>query len=277
MTTRIRNQQGLSLVELMVSIVAGLVVIAGVTSVYLSTIVSSSDTLKQSKLNQEMTALMGVMSSDLRRAGIWGNMTANTDNFNNPQNNPFAQNNNTALDIFSGTTKVLAKNMVTNAATYSGGDCILYSYDNDEDGVVDTTDVLGFRRVEIDGVGVVQMRTASATDAAHNSCGDTDNSWTDVTDSDVVKITSLRFTLANSVCINVNEPDGTDSANDADTTADNASELDCYTTTPASGNVTTETRQVDISLAGELISDSSVKSKMAQSVRVRNDLVIKQP
>lgn len=270
-------QKGLSLIEMMVSVAAGLIVVAGVTSVYLSTVTSSSDTLKQSKLNQEMAALMNVMNSDLRRAGIWGNMAANTSNFDNPQNNPFAQSNDTALDIFSGTTKILPRNMVTNAATYPGGDCILYSYDTDQNGIVDNSDLLGFRRVVTDGTGVVQMRTASATAAAHNSCGDANNTWTDVTDSGTINVTALNFTLASSACINVNEPDGSDSPNDADGTIDNATEMDCYTTTAASGNVTTETRQIDIILSAQLLNDSAVRSRMNQSVRVRNDLVIQHP
>lgn len=277
MLTSQQQQKGLSLIEMMISIVVGLIVVAGVTSVYISTIASSTDTLKQSKLNQEMAALVNVMSSDLRRAGIWGNMTADIDNFNNPQGNPFSQANGTALDIFSGSTKVLPKNMATNPATYGGGDCILYSYDTDQDGVVDNSDVLGFRRIVSDGVGVVQMRTASATATARNSCTNTDNTWTNATDSGTVNITELNFTLAKSACINVNEPDGLDSVNDAGTNIDNPEEMDCYVTTAVSGNVTTETRQVDITLTAQLAKDSSVKNRMTQAIRVRNDLVIKQP
>ena len=135
-STRISAQRGMSLIELMVGIVIGLIILAGVTNIWLTTIVSSADTLKQSKLNQELTTLMSVMSNDIMRAGITGNL-----NYTNPQLNAFSQVNDTALEIIDNLTNN-AQITWANAAT--GGSCIVYTYDRDLDGTVDNNEVIPF-------------------------------------------------------------------------------------------------------------------------------------
>ena len=49
--------------------------------------------------------------------------------------------------------------------------------------------------------------------------------------------------------------------------------MNCYVTTPpgGSGEVTMETREVRITLAGRLATDNDVQASVTQSVRVRND------
>ena len=67
------------------------------------------------------------------------------------------------------------------------------------------------------------------------------------------------------------EPDGVD--NDGVDGDDNAEEADCDVVTPQSGEITVETRQLTITLTGNLVRDTSVVHSVTRDVRVRNDLV----
>ena len=67
-----RKPTGFSLVELMISIVVGLVVVAGVISVFASAVKSHTDNLRMTRLNQELRTTMTLMTRELRRAGFWG-------------------------------------------------------------------------------------------------------------------------------------------------------------------------------------------------------------
>lgn len=72
MLKRSANQQtGLSLLELMIALALGLVVLTGVTSVFVSTMVGNFDNLKMTRLNQELRTVMLMVTRDLRRAGYW--------------------------------------------------------------------------------------------------------------------------------------------------------------------------------------------------------------
>ncbi|WP_455367020.1 PilW family protein [Kaarinaea lacus] len=258
-----RFQNGFSLVELMVGMVVGMIIVAGATNVYLTTVVSSSDTLKQSKLNQELSTLMSVMAGDIIRAGVTGNL-----DYTSPQSNAFNQVDNTALEVIDNMTD---NNQVGWADRATGGSCIVYAYDADLDGTVDDTDIFGFRLNN----GVVEMRQQGdvVNNTRHDSCNDADDTWLPVTDGRVVNVTNLNFTFPESKCINTQEPNDADE--DGDGTNDNSGELDCYDTVPAngSGKITVEVRQIDIKVEGQLVADASVSVDFQQSVRVRNDLV----
>jgi type IV pilus assembly protein PilW len=254
------SQLGVSLIELMIGIVISLIILAGVTNIWLTTIMSSADTLKQSKLNQELTTLMNVMSNDIMRAGITGTL-----NYTNPQTNAFSQVNDTALEIIDNMTD---NNQITFANAATGGSCIVYAYDRDLDGVVDIAEVVGFRLNN----GAVEMRR-DVIGTNRDSCAAADGNWLPVTDPRIITITNLNFAFNNSECINTREPNGIDDDGDAGT--NDTAEMDCYSIVPTngSGDVTVETRQIDITLAGQLVSDASINLSMTQSTRVRNDLV----
>jgi type IV pilus assembly protein PilW len=265
------KQLGLSLVELMVSVAAGMIVVMGVTSVYISTIVSSSDTLKQSRLNQELSTIVSVMSNDIRRAGIW--QGTGTIRYTSPQNNPFAVADNTALTVVDQPSNTTIDPFGGAWPGTSSGDCILYAYDNPNAGTLgtlDNSDIYGFR---LNG-NVIQIRSqgdASGTD--NDLC--TTGTWTDMSDAQAIAITNLSFNLVNSACINTAEPNEED--DNGNGTVNEDAEKDCYTVHPSSGDITTETRQVDITITGQVINDVLLKSTLEQSIRVRNDLVTETP
>ena len=252
------RQEGISLIEVMVSMTVGLIIMATMFSIYVTSSVSNAAVLSNSKLNQELSSLMLVMSNDIRRAGYWG-----TPDFENPQNNPFSQVGNTALVVVNDMTADVQ--MAENSAV--GGECILYTYDSDNDGVVDNEDIYGFRLNN----GVVQMRQqGDATAPDNDSC--TTGTWLDVTDGNMISVTALNFNPVNSQCLNTDEPNGED--DDTNGVIDDE-DSDCYANVPAAGSgaITVETRQIDISFSGNLVEDAFVTASLQQEVRVRNDLV----
>jgi len=279
----IQQQSGMSLVELMISMALGIFVIGGVFTVYVAVSKSSAETLKQSRLNAEMSALMNIMANDIRRAGYW---EINTDGsvdasgkatFSQaeidayvPQDNPFSD-----WDEVAG-TPTTALNVWDQATTTSqlptgSGDCILYTYDADRDGVLDTDEGYGFR---LNGSGIDMRQTGNASTDCTVS-----GEWAGIVDTAFILITSLSFDLSNSQCINAAEPNETDDGGTAGTVDDDF-ERNCYDTGTATtwaaastGDSTTEIREVLISLSAQLANDSQVSLSTEQTVRVRNDLV----
>ncbi|KGJ88255.1 PulJ/GspJ family protein [Thalassotalea sp. ND16A] len=252
---------GFTLIELMLSMVFGLIVLSGLTSIYLAVVTSSSDTLKNTKLNSQLMTIMGIMADDIRRAGYWSNS-----NLLAPTDNPFNQVDDSRLVIVKSVTD---KTKIVEDSNIDGS-CILYSYDRDEDGLVDNSssryEYYGFR---LNG-GTVQVRSSGSVTQG-DSC--TNGNWYDLSDDDLYQIDTLTFNPRNSSCANSSEPDGSDSDNDTNNDVDDESEKDCYRVAAAAGHVTVETREILITLGGSLKNDANVKAQYSQSIRVRNDLV----
>lgn len=259
-----RRQEGLTLVEVLVGLVVGIIVIGGATVLYVSSVRGGNDALLSSKLNQEVGALMTVMGNDIRRAGFWGAAMGGR-----PDQNPFNLPGETALIVRDD----MNANLVQPPT--GQGSCIAYTYDATYDpanasGVVEANDLFGFR---LNGT-VVQMRQSGVVDGAAcvgGTCTSCANGvWQDVTDPAQIEITGLNFDLANSQCLNAAEPNDAD--DNGDGTIDGIAELDCYVTIPTigSGNITLETREVTISVTGRLTGDPTVQASATQSVRVRN-------
>lgn len=72
----IKQQQGMSLVEMLVSLVAGLVVVAGGISLFSSVMVAGNTTLMLSRLNQDVQAVTDIIARDIQRAGYDPNAVA---------------------------------------------------------------------------------------------------------------------------------------------------------------------------------------------------------
>lgn len=261
------RQRGVTFVEVMVGLSVGVIVIGGAISVYSSSVQSSNNTLRTSRLNQEMAGLMLVMTNDIRRAGYWQNTTAS-----DLPLNPFSQSDATAL--------LVRDDMVSDTAQppTGQGNCITYAYDatylaGNTPGVVDNTDLFGFR---LDG-GVVQMRQSGTVDGTAcvggtcNSCGN--GAWSNVTDENLIEVTALNFDLSNSECLNASEPNLVD--DNADGVIDDDAEVDCYATVPTagSGDVTAESREVRITVTARLANDITTQATATQTVTVRNDVI----
>lgn len=118
-----QKQTGLNLIELMIAMLLGLIVVGVTIGILVSAIKSSSDTIKMTRLNQELQAIMTLMSKDIRRAGYWGDNTAAV--------NPYEPS------IASGAT-----------------DTITFAYDVNSNGVSEAVETISFRK----NGNTIQMR-----------------------------------------------------------------------------------------------------------------------
>lgn len=71
MNKRIGRQSGFGLVELMVGLAVGMIVVAAALSLLTTTMTSSNDSIKMTRLDQELRQAMSMLSRDLRRATNW--------------------------------------------------------------------------------------------------------------------------------------------------------------------------------------------------------------
>jgi type II secretory pathway component PulJ len=218
------HQAGLTLVELLVSLVLGIVVGGAVLYVFVGTVSTHNDTSTLTQLEEELSAVMNLMVRDIRRAGYssGGIAYAVAGSTSTVFPNPFAD----ALEVDDVSVK--------GAAGPLSGDCILYSYDEDADGVLDSpAEEFGWR---LNG-GAIERRQAGA------ACGP--GGWQDVTWTQYANITGLTFdVLPTTVGVSLRDRD-----------------------------VEVQTNEVNIRLTGQatLRGGGNVSRTLEESVRIRND------
>lgn len=186
---------GFSLVELMVSLVAGLIVSGAVLAFALSSLRSNAEFVGATQLTQELRSTMDMVTRELRRAGY--------DEFSlRYVNRPSSI---TTTSPFS-----------TIAISGAGADasCILYAYDRAAPGagggVIDVAngEIRGMRRVvrAVNGVniGVVELFESDAVNTSPNCAADSaaayasypvgcQNGWCALSDPRRVDITQFRI------------------------------------------------------------------------------------
>lgn len=214
-----KKTQGFSLIELMIGILVGLFILSGSVLMFASYSKSSTDSIALTHLEHELRSAMNLIVGDIRRAGFYGNAAAMIQSGAN--NNPFMA-------------------AVTDIQT-PVNTCVLLSYDRNNDGTLPALNTAGGDERFGYRLNNQVIQTRSITDAAF-SC--TQGSWENLTDSTVVQITNLTFTLA-PANIFINGVDAT------------------------GGMVTL--RNVTITLTGRLLNDTAVTRTLSTNVRVRND------
>ena len=260
---RTRRQAGVSLVELMVGIVVGLIVLLGMSSVYINSARSSRTSATANQLNQDMRAVMDIMVNDIRRSGYWFSPVTGT--------NPFT----------AGTTNI----QITSPA--ANNDCILYAYDathaGGTAGVVDGVDRFGFR---LDG-GVVKTLRSNTLASTSDACST--GTWDNLTDERAITVTALTMNTGGSKCIAF--VPGTYDATVASTytawttnagvvaaacneTVNNNNVAPSAAASAAAGNNFIETRQINITLSARSSTDNSLTRTLSETVLVRNNRLI---
>ena len=277
--------KGFTLTELMIALVLGIIVVGSVGSIYLTTIKSSSNTLKMSKLNYEMNTLMSMMANDIRRSGYNNDVDLETPNENEFNQLASTTDMDTVLslraDMTAAANDALADQITTKKSVQNttSGQCILYVYDQDLDETVDNNEFFGYRL----NSGVVEVRATVANSAAivantaEDSC--TNGTWYPLTDNSTISFTNLSFSLANSTCLNISKYNGID--DDSDGVIDEDKEINCYNDalyndaalTAFTDEVTVEARIVDITMTAQMVNDTAINTTISQSVRIRNDLL----
>jgi prepilin peptidase dependent protein B len=137
------GQRGLSIIEFMVGVTVGLFVVGGATKLFVDFLGNNRRLLLETRVNQDLRAAADLIARDLRRGGYWRNAIAgvSSDPLVAPIPNPYS------------------------AVTYDAGSNLLsYSYAKDADNTYAANTVEDFRiqRAVVNGVGVVQLRTADA-------------------------------------------------------------------------------------------------------------------
>lgn len=255
------RQSGFSLIELMVSVLLGMVVVGAAVAVYVAMLQSSTGTVRTARLNYDMGSLLTYMANDIRRAGYWGGAAVGAD----PLLNPFS---------------VAAEDIQILADWDGGGNpCIVYSYDADDDGLLQDIERFGFR---LNGDGSIGMRMDGTV---LSSCADADGTWERVTvqdSSEIVQITHLQFSFA----ALPEDTDGSDGigpypAQPQTSRCDNADDdqpaddtPDCSGAgfpTPASGDALVTRRVVNIRLTGLMGRDAEIARSLTTTVKLAND------
>jgi len=118
-------EKGFTLVELMVAMVIGLVTLGAALALYLTIFTGSMTTIRSARLNHDIDSAMTLITNELRRAGFNGNaVTGGCDELDSDtycvEDNPFQ-----TLDI-------------------STDRCVLYTYDDNANGVLDGNEQFGF-------------------------------------------------------------------------------------------------------------------------------------
>lgn len=294
-----RLQLGLTLIELMISIVLSLFVLGGVLYITSSTMQSNTQNLRSTHLNQELRAAMQMITRDIRRAGYrYGVETAGAYTANNsvtiapltgssivvtaPASAPFGKwiigsrirhvSASTGLsyciDISSPTTGTSFTSATgafvdcedssdptafpsasigagswtiedPNGGIQFTANCVSFGYDVDNDvgdGDIAASEVIGYR---LNGSAIER---GSSADCSTNTFASTEA----VISSAVSGVTITNFSVTN---------------------------LGPAAAIPA-GNVDIQLLELQLTLSGQLSSDSSVTRSITEVVKVRNDQLI---
>ena len=257
-----KHQSGVTLIEMMVGIVVGLIVLWGLSSVYVNAARGSRTNSAANALNQDLRAVMDIMVGDIRRAGYWSTTVEGV--------NPFT------------TTAAPIRNL--NVAA----DCIIYSYDathvvGSVAGVPDTgVDFFGFRR----NGAVVQTLDPTGLSVTSGGCAN-NAQWQNLTDERAITVTTLTFDTIGSQCMayqkSTYDPSNTATFASWRTTAGTG--VACAPgasgapgTYPVAANTFVETRQINIRLSATSIADPTLSARtLIETVYVRNNRVILPP
>lgn len=188
----IPKQNGMSLIELLVSMTLGLLLLGAASSMALSSLFANKDGLRNMALEQEIQPIMSLMVRELRRSGY--SRDANDDaaipsQYFRKINMPGA-----AVTTFS------SKKIYT-------GNCIIFRYDRIQSGTppnntLTSNEVSGFMKNN----GQVLMLT-SPVNLAINTCDPSDPAWQPMNTMERINVSNLSFvatteTVSNADLIN---------------------------------------------------------------------------
>lgn len=155
-----KQQKGFTLIELMVGMTIGLILLAGVGGLFMTTLRSNVEAVKQQRFEQTVQVLMNIMSSEIRRAGY-----TNAGTIANPA------------------IPVTLTNQSNNSSYFASTNCVLLSHSTPNE----DQRFYGFKLVN----SIVYMYSGLVN--SPNLCTSTVTDWTAVTDLSYIKVTQLWF------------------------------------------------------------------------------------
>ena len=175
----LKLERGVTLIELMIGMLIGLLVVGIAVQMYVSTLGITRQTTQTVRLNQELRAISDLIVTDLRRAGYWSGATSGVAN-------PYSE---LVSDGSGGGTHV----NVFNAPSGAANGCVVMAYENATPST--SEHFYGYR---IAAGGLVEMLTA--TSYASGSFVDCTTSsatasWDALSDFRTTNIESLVFSF----------------------------------------------------------------------------------
>lgn len=196
------RQRGFTLVEMMVSLVVGLVVAGMALSLYSAILRANATAMQLSMLNQSLQAVLDLVSRDVQRAGYMANAAQNLarDANGNPINaggNVTTLNREAMFSLYtlnaSGAMTTTLKDLQRLHVSAPLYDCILLRYDANGDGALAGTsppEIMGYRYDA--STKAVEFETWDS--AASQSCGSTN--WENLTAEKDLEITAFTFSIS---------------------------------------------------------------------------------
>lgn len=238
-----RNQiRGFGLIELLISILIGLIVVAGITSMVVATLRANTENLEMTRLTQEMRSVMQLVTRDLRRGGYDQDAVRDFGSG--------GQTSNQFMEI-SAFDDSNTEKFLSDGISQTSGDratCILYSYDANGDGAAFNEDgspqVDEFRGFRFDSENnAIEAKVQG--NPADSSCDD--GTWETLTDTATVRVDEFSISTPEGNAVPVMED--------------------------VSGNPILTLRTLVFRLDAGLVNDPDVQRSMRETVRIRNDLL----
>jgi type IV pilus assembly protein PilW len=210
-----RGQRGLSIVEMMVGIAVGLFIVAAAAMLVSTQLTSNRRLLLDTQLQQDLRSTADIVTRELRRAGALSDLAAQQTVW------------------YPGTSQV-STNLLAGQVTPSSGS-------------LSQTDFQYQRGTTLQNRFALNTSTHVITTLVGTATQD-------LTDGNVLKVTSFTITPQNGAAIQIPCPN------------------DC----PGGGNAcwpTLTVREFVVAIAGESLTDSSIQRSIRAHVRLRNDWV----
>ncbi|MEE4293209.1 MAG: prepilin-type N-terminal cleavage/methylation domain-containing protein [Xanthomonadales bacterium] len=224
---RIRRQSGATLMEVLIAMTISLVATAAMVAMMSNSLGTTARIIHMTKLTDDMRVALQMMGRDVRRSSYnVGSM--------------YCYANEDCGSDASGVT--LAGDVNINDA----GTCFTFLLDRGWDRNSTNDGAGGFRRVTINGVGVLEMWTGDSAPDCSDAAGAA--GWVEITDPENMDITTFAVD---------------DSLSYTRTILDDGS-----------NTIQQKVRKIRMNMAGRLVMDNSITRTLEDIVDVRNDLLL---
>jgi type IV pilus assembly protein PilW len=239
------KQSGMTLIELMIGLVVGLVVIGGALTLLLTSLNNQKSHNQVVRLNQDMRAIMDLMVRDIRRAGFATDNPAS--NASSLLANPFF------VHTGASTTDLSIINTSTDSLTVldGTGNCILYAYNRDYAGevppAVANNERFGFLKEGDD----VYIRVSGASNSVSECDTSVASSEWYLMNSSVIEFINLEFEVSSDL-------------------------YNATTASTASGSCVDDdscliVRTVKVDMTARVEDEPALLQTLTETVRIRND------
>ena len=157
----LREDNGFSLIELLITLLLGSMLLAMIISIYVTTVSSGARSLKYSRLRTDLQSIISLMETDIRRVGYGGH----------------------EFMVGSGATKTI------DSSNTEDKDCIVYYYNHNGATSIGNANKMGLRL----NTDKHEIQFGTGVDPLAVNCYDS-GYWRALSDKKFVKITSLGFT-----------------------------------------------------------------------------------